>query len=190
MRYMMERGYLGDCAGNFDTRDEVLSGSGMLLAAQLDGGHCELSDFVGFFCALISENRLKPWGRVGRRFLRDAVSELVATGSYDCQHTCWGCHCNFWIMPRETIATEYDDGHIEKLLGIYRAHLIAPTTDGSDQYDDGEIVRRLEKYREELKGRQSRIVKDYDDAVIDELIKVWRGKVELRCDACKQRVSA
>ena len=67
----------------------------MIFAAENDAVGPTLAEFLNYFCDFISSRGLKPWGRVGHRYLAAAVRQLVEAGAYDSLHVCDSCRRSF-----------------------------------------------------------------------------------------------
>jgi len=80
-----------------EVRDEALSGSGLYLSAQMEGGISTIFDYLEYYCGCIENYGLKPWGRKGREYLNAGVEELITEG--DCEHLmmCDTCHEYFLV---------------------------------------------------------------------------------------------
>lgn len=184
VRYLAEAGYLGNYQGDVQptTRDEALGPDAMVLQGQIDPNTKLTSDWVELFCYLIERNGLKPWGRVGRKYLRDAMNKLAEYGCYDALHYCDGCREEVYVGCSENVAFKYDDAYIDDRLANYREILDRDKTD----LDEPTKIGRLASYREELKKNQKRTVRQFEDAQIDELIRCWRTEEPVSCEACRR----
>ncbi len=81
----------------YKTRNEALSGAGLNLYAQMEGGIISIVDHLDVFCNRIQQYGLKPWGRKGREYLNEGIKELEKHGAYDSWTKCDKCHNDFFM---------------------------------------------------------------------------------------------
>ena len=87
----------------------------MILRAEMDAVNGSIFDFLYYFAGVVSEQGLKPWGRVGRERLAAAINLLTRECDYEHWIACEKCHREF--------APFHDERVLDAFLAYYRQEL-------------------------------------------------------------------
>ena len=88
-----------------------MSVDAMILRGQMDGVGGRVEDWVWFFCRQISHWKLKPWGRQGRKLMREAINKVAARVDDNRREL---------VGRQTTIVREFNEAAIDDLMVGWR----------------------------------------------------------------------